>query len=78
MILANNWKFLLKLFFFKKKGLYIIFDDVPERNEVFLDLKNVILGYSKKQFSKEFGQIFFGFVFLRKRLDDVLDRKDGF
>ena len=44
MILANNWKFLLKLFFFKKKGLYIIFDDVPERNEVFLDLKNVILG----------------------------------
>ena len=61
-----------------KKGLYIIFDDVPERNEVFLDLKNVILGYSKKQFSKEFGQIFFGFVFLRKRLDDVPDRKDGF
>ena len=56
----------------------MIFDDVPERNEVFLDLKNVILGYSKKQFSKEFCQIFFEFVFLRKRLDDVLDRKEGF
>ena len=56
----------------------MIFDDVPERNEVFLDLKHVILGYSKKHFSKEFGQIFFEFVFLRKRLDDVLDRKDGF
>ena len=56
----------------------MIFDDVPERNEVFLDLKHVILGYSKKHFSKEFGQIFFEFVFLRKRLDDVLDRKEGF
>lgn len=48
----------------------MIFDDVPERNEV--------LGYSKKHFSKEFGQIFFEFVFLRKRLDDILDRKEGF
>ena len=48
MILAKNWKFLLKLLFFKKKkGLDMIFDDVPERNEVFLDVKNVILGYSK-------------------------------
>ena len=50
MILAKNWKFLLMLFFFEK-GLDMMFDDVPERNEVFLDLKNVILGYSKKHFS---------------------------
>lgn len=56
----------------------MIFDDVPERHEVFLDLKNVIWGYSKKHLSKEFGQIFFEFVFLRKRLDDVLDRKEDF
>ena len=55
----------------------MIFDDVSERSEVFLDLKNDILGYSKKHFSKKFGQIFFEFVFLRKRLDDVLDRKEG-
>ena len=47
MILAKNWKFLLKLLLIKKKGLDMIFDDVPERNEVFLDVKNVILGYSK-------------------------------
>ena len=41
-------------YFFFEKGLDMMFKDVPDGNEIFLDFKNVILIYSKKHFYKEF------------------------
>ena len=52
MILVKNWKFLLNIFFFEK-DLDMMFKDVPDGNEIFLDFKNVLI-YSKKHFYKEF------------------------
>ena len=42
MILVHNLKFLLSLFFIQK-DLDLMFDDVLDINERFLDHKNVIL-----------------------------------
>lgn len=48
MILVHNLKLLLSLFFIQK-DLDLMFDDVLDRSEGFLDHKNVILTKQKNE-----------------------------
>ena len=89
MILVHNLKLLLSLFFIQK-DLDLMFDDVLDRNEGFLDHKNVILTKQKNErFSSGVKSWFWskiwnllGFFFPKKTLDmtfhDVLQKKEGF
>lgn len=89
MILVHNLKLLLSLFFIQK-DLNLMFDDVLDRNEGFLDHKNVILTKQKNErFSSGVKSWFWskiwnllGFFFSKKTLDmtfhDVLEKKEGF
>lgn len=89
MILVHNLKLLLSLFFIQK-DLDLMFDDVLDRNEGFLDHKNVILTKQKNErFSSGVKSWFWskiwnllGFFFSKKTLDmtfhDVLEKKEGF
>lgn len=89
MILVHNLKLLLSLFFIQR-DLDLMFDDVLDRNEGFLDHKNVILTKQKNErFSSGVKSWFWskiwnllGFFFSKKTLDmtfhDVLEKKEGF
>lgn len=89
MILVHNLKLLLSLFFIQK-DLDLMFDDVLDRNEGFLDHKNLILTKQKNErFSSGVKSWFWskiwnllGFFFSKKTLDmtfhDVLEKKEGF
>ena len=89
MILVHNLKLLLSLFFIQK-DLDLMFDDVLDRSEGFLDHKNVILTKQKNErFSSGVKSWFWSkiwnllaFFFSKKTLDmtfhDVLEKKEGF
>lgn len=89
MILVHNLKLLLSLFFIQK-DLDLMFDDVLDINERFLDHKNVILTKQKNErFSSGVKSWFWSkiwnlleFFFSKKTLDmtfhDVLEKKEGF
>ena len=80
---VNPWfwpkieNFFLSCFSLKKKRPWYDIWWCSRKKRGLSRLKKCHFRIIKKHFSKEFGQIFFEFVFLRKKRDDVLDRKEG-
>ena len=87
MIFVKNLKFLPNLIFFAQ-GLGMMFDDVLDRKEDFIDYKNATLSQSKNEHFSWRGLIMISvknlkfpltfFKDLDMTLHDVLERKEGF